>query len=159
MAELLIIVALILTLACGAITGVFYAFSTIVMNGLGGIPRATGMAAMKAINNAVYTRLFLIPYLGAALLCALVLIIAPFAWRPLPAAFAFLGAAAYIGGTFVVTILCNVPLNNRLAEAKPDDSETAAFWDEYLQRWTMWNHVRAGAALAATAFFFLAIWA
>jgi uncharacterized membrane protein len=159
MAEILIVFALIATLACGIITGVFYAFSTIVMSGLGSIPGAHGVSAMRAINDAVINRLFLGPYLGAVLLCAMIVVVAPFVWSAAAAALAILGALAYIVGTFVVTIVFNAPLNNRLAEAKPDDPDTMALWDEYLQQWTKWNHVRTGAALAATALLIVAVWA
>jgi uncharacterized membrane protein len=157
MADILIVFTLIATLACGIIAGVFYAFSTIIMNGLGRIPGVHGVAAMRGINNAVINRLFLGPYLGAVLLCALIVVVAPFAWSAGAAALAVLGALAYIIGTFVVTIVFSVPLNNRLEEAKADDPETMALWNDYLQRWTMWNHVRTGAAVAATALFIVAV--
>ena len=43
----------------------------------------------------------------------------------------------------------NVPLNNRLAQVEPADARAAAVWDEYLERWTAWNHVRTVTSLAA----------
>ena len=51
----------------------------------------------------------------------------------------------------------NVPMNNRLAELQPGDAEAAAYWDEYVTRWTAWNHLRTASALAAAAVLTVAI--
>jgi uncharacterized membrane protein len=55
-----------------------------------------------------------------------------------------------------VTVLFNVPLNNRLATVKPESAEGKAIWTHYLSVWTAWNHVRTVAPLAAMAAFILA---
>jgi len=52
-------------------------------------------------------------------------------------------------GTFLVTLVFNVPKNNALASVAP--AEGASLWTDYLSRWTAWNHVRAAAAFAAAA--------
>ncbi len=49
-----------------------------------------------------------------------------------------------------------MPLNNRLASADPDNSGTEALWANYLSRWTLWNHVRTTASLAAAGLFAMA---
>jgi uncharacterized membrane protein len=49
-----------------------------------------------------------------------------------------------------------VPLNNALAQVTPADPDAARVWNDYLRRWTTWNHVRTAAAAAALAAFFLA---
>jgi uncharacterized membrane protein len=51
----------------------------------------------------------------------------------------------------VLTMVANVPLNNRLDAADPDGAAGAAVWADYLVRWTAWNHVRAVLCAAATA--------
>jgi uncharacterized membrane protein len=61
------------------------------------------------------------------------------------------GAALYIVGTIGVTIACNVPLNNRLATLYPQGADAACRWEEYVAKWTAWNHLRAAASLAAAA--------
>jgi uncharacterized membrane protein len=61
------------------------------------------------------------------------------------------GAALYIVGTIGVTIACNVPLNDRLATLHPQGADAAGHWDEYVTKWTAWNHLRAAASLAAAA--------
>ena len=42
----------------------------------------------------------------------------------------------------------NVPLNDQLA-AVSTDSAAVRLWETYLDRWTMWNHVRTAAAMLA----------
>ena len=51
----------------------------------------------------------------------------------------------------------NVPLNDKLAAADPDDAGAESLWSLYLARWTRWNHVRTAASLAAAAVLFFAI--
>jgi uncharacterized membrane protein len=54
-------------------------------------------------------------------------------------------------GSFMVTILCNVPLNKALASVPAESPETSGLWASYLSRWTAWNHVRTLASLVAAA--------
>jgi len=49
----------------------------------------------------------------------------------------------YFLGTFLVTIVFNVPRNNALAAVAATSSEGAALWADYLTAWTKWNHLRA----------------
>ena len=48
-------------------------------------------------------------------------------------------------------------MNDRLAALNTGDAEAAVYWDEYVTRWTAWNHVRTAAALAAAAVLTVAI--
>lgn len=50
-----------------------------------------------------------------------------------------------------------VPLNDALAIAKPDNTDGASLWASYLTNWTIWNHVRTIAALAAAALLTIAL--
>lgn len=60
-----------------------------------------------------------------------------------PSTLFFLGGAiCYIGGTLLVTVLGNIPLNEQLAAGSATDPDAAKLWGHYLDRWTMWNHVR-----------------
>jgi len=60
------------------------------------------------------------------------------------------GSALYLIGTFLVTMVCNVPLNNELASVESTGAAAAKTWARYVRSWTLWNHVRTGAALAAS---------
>jgi hypothetical protein len=46
-------------------------------------------------------------------------------------------------------MICNVPLNDKLAAVDPTSANAGLTWANYLKTWTAWNHVRAVAALAA----------
>ena len=63
-----------------------------------------------------------------------------------------LGASAlYLVGTIGLTIIYHVPRNDALAAVEPKRADAAGRWARYVAEWTRWNHVRAGAALAAAA--------
>lgn len=68
------------------------------------------------------------------------------------------GSVLYVVGTFLVTMICNVPLNDRLAAADPSSADSARLWATYLTQWTFWNTVRTLAALAAAASLTAALW-
>jgi len=60
-----------------------------------------------------------------------------------------LAAILYNVGTIGVTIVGNVPLNNRLEKLDTESTEAREFWQVYLRKWLFWNHVRTIAAAAA----------
>jgi uncharacterized membrane protein len=60
-------------------------------------------------------------------------------------------------GTFLVTALGNVPLNDRLAAVSATDPGARDVWERYLGRWTMWNHVRTAAAMVAALLYSLGL--
>ena len=76
---------------------------------------------------------------------------AAFSWGEQPTALVIAGGALYIVGTIGVTIARNVPLNDRLATLHPNGADAAGRWEEYVAKWTAWNHLRTAAALAAAA--------
>jgi uncharacterized membrane protein len=72
-------------------------------------------------------------------------------------AYLLLGSLLYLIGTVGVTIAFNVPLNDALATVNPNSADGANLWVNYLTNWTIWNHVRTAAALAASASFIIAL--
>ena len=148
---------LLSALGCGLIAGAFFAFSTFVMQALGRLPPPQGIAAMQTINIVVINPWFLGVFLGTAVLCVLLVVAALLTWSEPAAIYLLAGSVLYFAGTFLVTMLCNVPLNNALAVADPASAEGASLWSKYLVAWTLWNHVRTAAGLAAMASFILAL--
>ena len=57
----------------------------------------------------------------------------------------------------LVTGLGNVPLNDRLAAVSATDPGALDVWQHYLARWTMWNHLRTAAAMAAALLYTLGL--
>lgn len=144
-------------LGCGLVAGVFFAFSSFVMQALGQQPPAQGIAAMQSINVTVINPWFMGALFGTGLAC-LGLIIAVLAKGNQPgASYLLIGSLLYLVGTILVTIAFNVPLNDALAVVKPDSTEGASLWAKYLTTWTLWNHVRTVAALGAAALLTLSL--
>ncbi|MEB3961656.1 DUF1772 domain-containing protein [Streptomyces kunmingensis] len=144
---------------CGLTAGVFVAFSTFVMRGLGALPAERGIAAINAINAAALNPAFLVVFLGAALLCAVIAVVTFVLWPDEGTVELLLGCVLYLAGSFGVTIIANIPRNEALAKlAGAEEAESSgAYWRTYLREWGMWNHIRGGAALAASASFVLAL--
>ena len=140
-------------LGCGLIAGVFFAFSTFVMKALAQQPPAHGIAAMQAINITVINPWFMTVFLGTTVICFILAIAALLKGRSPGANYFLVASLLYLIGSFGVTIVFNVPLNNALAIAQPESSEGANLWASYLTNWTFWNHVRTIASLAAAALF------
>ncbi|MGY0487195.1 anthrone oxygenase family protein [Streptomyces sp. WG-D5] len=144
---------------CAVSSGVFIAFSTFVMRGLGALPAAQGIAAMNSINIAALTPPFMVVFLGAAVLCAVIAVVTFVLWPDPGTLELLLGCALYLVGSFGVTVLANVPRNAALAGlAGAEESESsAAHWRAYLVEWVRWNHVRAAAGVVASALFVLSL--
>ncbi|WP_439664025.1 anthrone oxygenase family protein [Lentzea sp. HUAS TT2] len=131
-------ITLITATATGLMAGLFFAFSVAVMPGLADLPAEQARAAMRRINARIQNPVFLLVFLGTAVLCG----IEVFQGR-------IVGGLLYVVGSFLLTMFVNVPMNNRLE--RTDD----AYWPEYLRTWTLWNHVRAVACLASTVILLL----
>ncbi len=106
---------------------------------------------MQSINVVVINPVFLIAFFGTAAACVAVAISALLAWQEPGAAYLLAGALLYLAGSFLVTIVFNVPRNDALAAVDPSSAAGATLWASYLTAWTAWNHVRTAAALAAAA--------
>jgi uncharacterized membrane protein len=154
---LLFVLTVCSALGCGLMAGTFFAFSSFAMKALGRLPPAQGIAAMQSINVAVIHPVFLGVFLGTAATCAALAVSSLFRWHHPGAAFLLAGSLLYLAGTFLVTMVFNVPRNNALAAVDPSSAEGARVWASYLSRWTAWNHVRTLAALAAASALTLAL--
>lgn len=106
---------------------------------------------MQSINRVILNPLFLIVFLCTAAACLLVGLTSLWRWHEAGAACLLAGALLYLIGTFLVTMLFNVPLNSALDAAQPASAEGAQLWARYLTTWTAWNHVRTITSTAATA--------
>lgn len=118
----------------GLVGGVFVAFSVAVMPALRRRPAGAAVAVMQEVNRVIVTPVFLLLFLGTGVAAVVAAVLDV---RDAP------GAALYAIGALGVTMVVNVPLNNRL------DAEGEPVWARYLARWTAWNHVRALAATGA----------
>ena len=132
----------------GLIAGVFFAFSTFVMRALARVPAAEGIRVMQAINKTVITPLFLLVFIGTALVALTEGIRACIQFDH-QSILSLIAVLCYVLGTFAVTIICNVPMNDRLAKLNAEDPASAVYWLTYLQIWTRWNHIRTISPVVA----------
>jgi uncharacterized membrane protein len=117
---------------------------------------ACGMAAMQSINRKVYGSLFLVLFLVMAALAVGLGGYALTAAPPAVSSWLLAGSVAYLFGVFVVTLLCNVPMNKVLDGVPGESPEAARYWVGYLKLWTRWNHVRTLASVIAAICFLIA---
>jgi uncharacterized membrane protein len=151
MSGILYAATLATALGCGLVAGVFFAFSTFVMAALRRLKLEEGIAAMQSINIVAVTPVFMTALFGTAVASLALAVWAVISWGERYAALVLAGGVLYLLGTVGVTMVCNVPLNNRLATVHPQGADVATYWNEYVTKWTAWNHVRTVAALAAAA--------
>ncbi|WP_077604223.1 anthrone oxygenase family protein [Oceanobacillus sojae] len=145
-------------LGSGLIAGLFFAFSAFVMKALYRLPPEQGISAMQSINNVVLNRLFFTVFMGTSLVCILLVIISLFNWQEPNAIYILAGSLFYLLGSLLVTAVCNVPLNDALANIRATDAESLELWKDYYLKWTAWNHVRTISSLASSALFVFVLW-
>ena len=142
---------------CGLLAGVYFAFSAFVMTSLTRIARAAGISAMNAINVVIVKSLFMPIFIGTTLTAVVLTGLAILSWNEAGSIVMLADGIIYVIGMFVVTAAFNVPLNDALAAVDPSSAEGAVVWSRYLRDWTLWNHVRTVASVAACAFFIACI--
>lgn len=110
--------------------GLYFIFSNTIMSVLSKIDNGADLMILinKKILNPLFLSCFFISGVGSLSLF-----------------FVSSGATAassivFFIGTVAVTVVFNVPLNDKLKDASK--SELSAVWKEYLSKWVFWNHVR-----------------
>ncbi len=149
MDKLIPVVGTMALLGSALVGGIFFAFSSFIMKALAGVPSAEGIGTMQSINVVVINPSFMGAFFGTAVVSLVAIWLALAGWGHPSAPFFLGGALFYLVGTILVTIFGNVPLNDQLAAVSATDPGTREVWEHYLDRWTMWNHVRTAAAMVA----------
>ena len=157
MDQLVPVVGTVVLLGSALVGGIFFAFSSFVMRALARLPSAEGIAAMQSINVVVLNGSFLGVFIGTAVVSLGAGGLALAGWGRPFAPFFLGGALFYLVGTFLVTLLGNVPLNDQLAAVSATDDAALDVWEGYLTRWTTWNHVRTVAAMGAALLYSLGL--
>ncbi|TFV55333.1 DUF1772 domain-containing protein [Mycobacterium sp. PS03-16] len=155
-----LVLTAVTAVACTAVGGIFFAFSTFVMRGLDRTDPAEAITAMRGINaEAQANAAFLILFLGSALLAVAVGALGVLRWGAPGGWLLVAGGVCGVTG-FVVTVAFNIPLNNHLDGLTPDTLsavDAAREWAHHLRVWTLWNHVRTATGLAAGALLIAAL--
>ncbi len=152
-----VLLTLLTALGAGMMAGLFFAFSFFIMTAFSRLPPAGGIAAMNSINVAILNPWFFALFFGTAAGSLVLAISSLLKWGEAGSMYLLIGSALYLVGCILVTMVWNVPLNDRLAAVNPESVEGAAMWSEYLSTWTAWNHVRTAACLLAAGALTLAL--
>ena len=147
-------------IGCAVVAGVLLTFSDFVMRSLNGAKPAAGIEVMQIINREVFKTVFM-TLSGGLLLATPVLMGYAYVNLVGPAVVLIIaGGAIFISGVFAVTLVFNVPMNNRLAGLDASAADAAAYWAvTYFPNWTFWNWVRSIASAASAACYLLAwVW-
>ena len=154
------IVCQISVIACALVSGVFLTFSDFVMRSLDGARTAAGVEVMQVINREVFRSVFMVLLLGMSALSPFLIGYAYFRVAGSASTLIMTGGAIYLAGVFVVSLVFNVPMNNRLEAKEYSSAEAATYWtNTYMPHWTFWNYVRAIASAASAICFLIAsVW-
>ncbi|HEV7299293.1 MAG TPA: anthrone oxygenase family protein [Tepidisphaeraceae bacterium] len=155
--RVLMILTLLAAVGSGVVGGAFFAFSTFVMKALARLAPAQGIAAMQSINIVVINVWFMAAMFGTAALCTSLSVWAMLNWQRPIAPYLLAGGLLYVIGTAVLTIVFHVPRNDALAVVDPASAGAAEHWARYVRSWTLGNHVRTAAAVAAAVVFMMAL--
>ena len=136
-------------IGCGLVGGAFFVFSTMVMPALNDLPPDQGIAAMQSINRIAVKPGFMLAFAGTAVLCVAVAVMAIIRWNEPGSLPALVASGVYVVGAFVFTIAFHVPRNDKLDTLDPDAASSHSYWNKYVTEWSIGNHVRGAAAIAA----------
>ncbi|MFW5418087.1 DUF1772 domain-containing protein [Nocardiopsis sp. CNT-189] len=137
-------------IAAGLNAGLFFAFTTAVMPGLGGASDTAFIDVMQRINRKILNWRFLAVFCGAPLLALLWAVAATGSGAAAVPAWA---AFALLAGHFLITAAVNVPMNNALEAAGPAGraADPARVRARFEGPWNRWNRVRTVLSAAALA--------
>lgn len=151
------IALVIAAISSGLLAGVYFAFSTFIMQALARLPVDQGIAAMQSINTTIVRSPFIALFMLTALLSIFIAVMAILYWRGGTSMLMLAGAALYIVASLLSTMVFNVPMNDALDKVDGHSAESAQLWSSYLVDWTRWNHVRTVASLLAACAFVKAL--
>jgi uncharacterized membrane protein len=155
MSNWLFILTLLAALGSGMMTGLFFAFSTSIMQALAKRPAPVGIATMQSINETILNPIFFLLFFGTAVLSLILVVLALIGWSDAGCGWRLGGGLLYLVCSIGVTMWCNVPLNNRLMKVTADSADGATVWAHYLKAWIRWNHVRTIGCTTASVSFIL----
>ena len=142
MADWFLVVSQVSVISCGLVAGVFLTFSDLVMKSLAAPRPAGGIECMQVINRKVFKTVFMVLLLGMSALAPLLV-----------------GGAIYLVGVLLVTLIFNVPMNQRLDALDFSGSEVASYWKTYVPNWSFWNHVRTiSSGASAICYLVAGVW-
>lgn len=147
---------IITTTITGLMAGLFFSWSVSVTPGIGRLGDREFLASFQAMNRAIINPLFMICFLGTAVM----LPATTFMHYGTERFWLLLGAAVcYLIGVIAVTFVGNIPLNNALDKlniAASTADQLTTFRAQFENKWNTLNHIRTVANTAALVLAILA---
>jgi uncharacterized membrane protein len=145
-------------LLTGLSAGLFYAWSVSIIPGARKVTDLTYMESMQSFNRAILNPAFFLVFMGSGILLS---ISAIQHYRTGIVFWVILAAAlCYVVGTFGVTMLGNVPLNNSLDVFQVKDmsaGQIAAFREHFEEKWNRLHTIRTAFSILSFMFSIAAI--
>jgi uncharacterized membrane protein len=151
------ILTLLAIIGTGLIAGTFFIFSVAIVAALRRMKGSEGMAAMQSINVVIQNPIFLGVFMGTALISLVLTGMSFWDWQAPQTYYVLAAAAFYVIGSFLLTVVFNVPLNNALDAADGTTASGQEVWQNYLTNWTFWNHIRTVASIVSSFLFIYSI--
>jgi len=143
----------------GLIAGIFLAWSIAVMPGITRLEDRNFLLSMQEMNKSIQNLPFFLCFFGSVI-CSLIL---TFWVLPNESSwikyFLLAGTCIYCVGVLGITIMVNVPLNQKLEELNLqtlDNNKLNSFRSLFEQKWVFYNNIRTSASLIS--FFIQAIY-
>jgi uncharacterized membrane protein len=141
------------------VTGLFYGYSVSVNGGLHRLNDSEYVKAMQSINAVIQNPLFFVSFIGPVILLPLAAFLQSDS-NLIRFALLLTSSALYIAVSFALTMVGNVPLNERLAKfnaSKSSGNEIAQARAGFEKPWNRLHAIRTIASIAATVLIFVAI--
>ncbi len=149
---------LFLALWSAIVAGNFSAFSEFIMSALKKTEPAGGIEAMQHINREVIKTQFVAGILSITVFSVLFALYSLAVFEGAALITLTLASLVYVPSVFLMTMLGNVPMNNRLDSVDHTSVEAQNYWMEYGAKWTRLNHCRSlGSTLTSGLYIIAAI--
>jgi len=139
MADLQVLVENFTVISFGLMAGIYFVFSNTIMKALSNVEENQAAQTMSQINSCILNPIFFLLFWGSAAGSCIVVFLSfhnDFSLAVL------VGAVIFLIGSTVVTLVVNVPLNNRLQTAVLNSVSMLDVWPKYMNSWNSWNNVR-----------------
>jgi len=153
--NIILVLAGILT---ALVTGLYFGYSVSVNGGLHRLTDSEYVKAMQSINAVIQNPIFFVSFIGPLILLPLATVLQRDA-NSMQFALLLASSVLYIAGSFGLTMVGNVPLNQRLAKfdvTKASGNEIAHARAEFEKPRNRFHTIRPTASIAATVLIFAA---
>ena len=147
---------IITTILTALLAGVFFGYAVSVNWALAKLGDREYVRAMQQINIVIQNGLFFLTFMGPVALLPVITYMARDASNPLYFPLLLAATILYIVGSFMLTVMGNVPYNERLAKVNADGNEAASARARFEKPWNAMHAVRTVASITAATLLVIA---